>query len=55
MTADAVAAAVAETAKRFTIRAAAITAYEPVYDPEGRVPAAAVAIARQLVGAGVAA
>jgi hypothetical protein len=29
--------------------------YEPVYDPEGRVPAAAVTIARQLVGAGVAA
>jgi arginase len=53
MTADAVAAAVAETAQRFRIRAAAITAYEPVFDPEGRVPAAAVTIARQLVGAGV--
>jgi arginase len=55
MTADAVAAAVAETAQRFTIHAAAITAYEPAYDPDGRVPAAAVTIARQLVGAGVAA
>jgi arginase len=55
MTADAVAAAVAETTQRFTVRAAAITAYEPVYDPEGRVPAAAVSIARQFVGAGVAA
>jgi arginase len=55
MSADAVATAVAETAQRFTIRAAAITAYEPAYDAEGRIPAAAVTVARQLVGAGVAA
>jgi len=55
LTADAVATAVAGTAQRFAIRAAAITAYEPAYDPEGRVPGAAVTIARQLVGAGVAA
>jgi arginase len=50
-----VAAAVGEIARRFTIRAAAITAYEPEYDPAGTIPGAATAIARQLVGAGVAA
>jgi arginase len=55
MTAAAVAAAVGEIARRFTIRAAAVTAYEPAFDPEGRVPAAAVTIAKNLVGAGVAA
>jgi len=54
-TGDEVAAAVAEVARRFTIRAAALTAYEPAYDPEGRVPAAALTIARALTGAGVAA
>ncbi len=52
-TAAEVAAAVGEVARRFTIRAAAITAYEPAYDPEGTVPGAATAIAKQLVGAGV--
>jgi arginase len=48
-----VAAAVGEIARRFTIRAAAITAYEPAYDPEGTIPGAATAIAKQLVPAGV--
>jgi arginase len=55
MTAEDVARAVDEVARRFTIRAAAVTAYEPVYDPEGTVPVAATRIARQIVGAGVAA
>jgi arginase len=50
-----VAAAVAEIARRFTIRAAALTAYEPVYDRDRLVPAAALSIARALTGAGVAA
>ena len=54
-TAAEVVAAVGEVARRFTLRAAAITAYEPAYDPEGTVPGAATAIAKQLVGAGVAA
>ena len=52
-TAAEVAAAVGEVARRFTLRAAAITAYEPAYDPEGTVPGAATAIAKQLVAAGV--
>jgi arginase len=55
LTGDEVATAVAEVGRRFTIRAAALTAYEPVYDPEGRVPAAARSIARALTAAGVAA
>ena len=50
-----VAAAVGEVARRFRIRAAALTAYEPEYDPGSTIPGAATAIARQLVGAGVAA
>lgn len=54
-TAEEVAAAVAEVARRFRIRAAALTAYEPVYDPERSVPAAAALIAGRIVGAGVAA
>jgi len=53
MTGDDVAAAVDEVARRFTIRAAAITAYEPVYDPARTVPEAAARIARRIVGAGV--
>ena len=53
-TAAEVAAAVDEIARRFTIRAATITAYEPAHDPEGTIPGAAVTIARRLVGTGVA-
>jgi arginase len=52
-TAAGVASAVGEIARRFTVRAAAITAYEPAYDQAGTIPGAATAIARQLVGAGV--
>ena len=48
-TAADVAAAVEEIARRFTIRAAAITAYEPACDPEGRIPDAAATIAGRLV------
>jgi arginase len=55
MTAGDVAAVVDKVARRFTIRAAAITAYEPAYDPEGTIPVAAALIARRIVGAGVAA
>jgi arginase len=54
-TAEEVASAVAQVARRFTVRAAALTAYEPVYDPERRIPVAATLIARHIVGAGVAA
>jgi arginase len=54
-TAAEVAAAIAEVARRFTIRAAAITAYEPAYDPQGAVPVAAAEIAKRIVGAEVAA
>jgi len=53
LTAAGVAAGVAEVARRFTIRAAAITAYEPVYDTNATIPAAAALIAREIVGAGV--
>jgi len=52
-TAAELAAAVAEVASRFTIRAAAITAYEPVYDPEGKVVEAAASVAKQIAAAGV--
>jgi arginase len=52
-TAAELAAAVAEVASRFTIRAAAITAYEPVYDPARKVVDAAAQVAKQIVGAGV--
>ena len=53
LTAADVATAVAEVARRFTIRAAAVTAYEPVHDTNAAIPAAAALIARQIVGAGV--
>ena len=53
MTAEDVAAVVGEVARRFTVRAAAITAYEPAYDPEGTVPEAATRIARRIVGTAV--
>jgi arginase len=53
LTADEVASAIGEVARRFTIRAAALTAYEPVYDTGGTVPGAATLIAKQIVGAGV--
>jgi len=53
LTAADVAAGVAEVARRFTIRAAALTAYEPAYDTDATIPAAAALIARQIVGAGV--
>ena len=53
LTAVEVAAGVAEVARRFTIRAAALTAYEPAYDTDATIPAAAALIARQIVGAGV--
>jgi arginase len=52
-TADAVASAVGEVARRFTVRAAALTAYEPACDPEGTIPVAAARIAAEIVGAGV--
>jgi arginase len=53
LTADAVASSIGEVARRFTIRAAALTAYEPAYDPQRTVPGAATLIATQIVGAGV--
>ena len=55
LTAAEVAAAVSEVARRFTIRAAALTAYEIEYDPERRIPGAAALIAQQIVRAEVAA
>jgi arginase len=49
---DEVAAAVDEVAARFTISAAALTAYQPECDPEGAVPPAARTIfARIAAGA----
>jgi len=54
-TAEQVASAVAEVARRFSIRAAALTAYEPVYDTHDTIPHAAALIARRIVGAEVAA
>ncbi len=52
-TAAELASAVSEVAALFTIRAAAITAYEPVHDPDRRVVEAAAQVARQIVAAGV--
>jgi arginase len=52
-TAEEVASAIGAVAQRFTFRAAALTAYEPVYDPDGTIPGAAALIARRIVGAGV--
>jgi arginase len=52
-TAADVASAIAEVVRRFTIRAAALTAYEPDCDPEGKIPHAAALIARQIVRARV--
>ena len=40
-----------EVARRFRIRAAALTAYDPRCDPEGRIPLAAAAIAARVRGA----
>jgi arginase len=46
-----VAHVVDEVASRFRIRAAALTAYDPRCDPEGRIPLAAAAIARRVQAA----
>jgi arginase len=52
-TAAELAIAVGEVASRFRIHAAAITAYEPVYDPARKVVEAALRVAKQIDGAGV--
>jgi arginase len=46
---DAAGRVVAEVARRFSIRAAALTAYTPDCDPERRIPAAARALAARIV------
>lgn len=53
---DELADALDSIGRRFTIRAAALTAYEPEYDPERAIPAAAKVLADRLVAtSGVAA
>jgi arginase len=53
LTAQEVASAIEQIARRFTIRAAALTAYQPDCDPEGTIPRAAALVARRIVSAGV--
>ena len=48
---DEVVRAIGDIGHRFVIRAAALTAYDPAYDGDGRVRAAAARIARAIVGA----
>ncbi len=54
LTAAEVASAVEQIAHRFTVRAAALTAYQPDCDTEKTIPAAAAVIARQILSASVA-
>jgi arginase len=42
---------ITEIGRRFAIRAAALTAYDPAYDGDGRVRAAAIRIARTIADA----
>ncbi len=53
LTAEDMAAAIEQIGRRFTIRAAALTAYQPDCDPEGTIPRAASLIAHRLVESGV--
>jgi arginase len=48
---DEVAAAIRAIGKRFRIRAAALTAYDPSVDPDGRVPPLAVRFLEEIVAA----
>jgi arginase len=48
---DEVVSAIEDIGRRFAIRAAALTAYDPAYDGDGRVRAAAARITSSIAGA----
>jgi arginase len=49
--AGAVAQVVAAVGERFAVRAAAVTAYDPAADPEGRIPATAAELLARVAAA----